>query len=244
MGSLIVYKGCCCSGKTFLLFAFAPHTTNMETVDKSTFLFKHPFTCMISGSSSCGKTVFTLKLVKNITSMCDIPPKQIYWAYSEWQPAYQDLCTIPNVQMIQGLPSLETLKANPTEPKLLVLDDLMLEGAKKNDFFTQLFVRGSHHWNLSCCLLVQSAFYEGLKTPRRNSHYMVLFRNPADQLQVSILARQIFPQQTKYFLESYKNATAQPHSYLLLDLKQTCPDNFRLRTNIFPGQPTIVYLPK
>ena len=211
----------------------------MEQVDESTFLFKHPFTCMVSGNTSSGKTVFTKKLVKHIESMCDIPPKIIFWAYSEWQSGYDELCSMPNVQMIQGLPSLDTLKANPNVPKLLVLDDLMLEGGKKNDFFTQIFVRGSHHWSLSCCILVQSAFYEGLKTPRRNSHYLILFKNP-----VSILARQIFPQQVKYFMQAYKDATSQPYTYLLLDLKQTCPDKFRLRTNIFPDEPTIVYLPK
>jgi hypothetical protein len=52
------------------------------------------------------------------------------------------------------------------------------------------------------------------------------------------LAHQMYPQRTKYFLEAYTAATAQPHGYLVIDMKQETPDILRLRSSIFPGEET------
>ena len=38
--------------------------------------------------------------------------------------------------------------------------------------------------------------------------------------QIMALAHQIYPQRTKYFLEAYTAATAQPNGYLVIDMKQ------------------------
>ena len=61
------------------------------------------------------------------------------------------------------------------------------------------------------------------------------------------LAKQIFPSNTKFIQQAYKDATSRPHGYLLFDLKQQTPDFYRYRSNIFgenqPGY-TIVYTPK
>jgi hypothetical protein len=43
---------------------------------------------------------------------------------------------------------------------------------------------------------------------------MVVFKNPRDVSQIMALAHQMYPQRTKYFLEAYIAATAQPHGYL------------------------------
>lgn len=214
----------------------------MEVCDSATFQFQHPFNMLVSGPSQSGKTVWTKQLVRHIDSMCTQPPEKIIWAYGEMQDAYEEMCTWPRMQLVEGLPSMESLKSEPRKPKLLILDDQMMN--VKKDTLANIFCKGSHHWSLSCCMLVQSAFYEGLKTPRRNAHYMVLFKNPADALQVSTLARQIFPGKKGYFMESYADATSQPYSYLLLDLKQTTPDRLRLRSCVFPHETNVVYLPK
>ncbi|GFO22441.1 hypothetical protein PoB_004894600 [Plakobranchus ocellatus] len=54
--------------------------------------------------------------------------------------------------------------------------------------------------------------------------------------QISYLARQACPGNSKYVEEAYKDATHVPHGYLLLDLKQCTPDNLRLRTTIRPNE--------
>jgi hypothetical protein len=50
------------------------------------------------------------------------------------------------------------------------------------------------------------------------------------------LAHQMYRQRTKYFLEAYTAATARPHGYLVIDMKQETPDILRLRSHIFPGE--------
>jgi len=59
---------------------------------------------------------------------------------------------------------------------------------KGNDTLIKLFTRGCHHWNISVVQIVQNAFFEGLRTSRINTHYLVLFKNPADKLHPCIIA--------------------------------------------------------
>ena len=205
---------------------------------------KHPSTIIVAGPTQSGKTHFTKKLVEYCSQLFDPPPKHIYWAYSEWQPGYQELSTWPNLQMVEGIPELSVLKMD-NEPKLLILDDLM-QTLKTDPRLIHLFTKGCHHWNLSCVHIVQNLFFDGLRTARVNAQYIVLLKNPSDQSQVRTLAKQLFPGKAKYnyFIESYQDACEKPHGYLFCDLNQATPDNMRLRTNIFPGELHIVYCPK
>ena len=52
-----------------------------------------------------------------------------------------------------------------------------------------------------------------------NAHYIVLFKNPRDASQFANLARQMYPKQWQFAVEAYKDATREPYSYLLLDLR-------------------------
>ncbi len=69
-----------------------------------------------------------------------------------------------------------------------------------------------------------------------NSNYLVLFRNPRDKLQLSILARQMYPGDTSFFMQSFDDATKNPHGYLFLDLKQETEERNRVQTGILPLQ--------
>ena len=77
-----------------------------------------------------------------------------------------------------------------------------------------------------------------------NAHYIVLFKNPRDALQVATLARQMYPGNSKFLIEAFKNATEKPFGYLLLDLKPDTDEKYRIRTNIFPDETQYVYIPK
>ena len=70
---------------------------------------------------------------------------------------------------------------------------------------------------------------------------MVVFKNPRDLSQIMAFAHQMYPERTKYLLEVYTAATAQPHGYLVIDMKVETPDILRLRSHIFPGVKQIVY---
>ena len=71
---------------------------------------------------------------------------------------------------------------------------------------------------------------------------MLIFRNPRDSLGITTLARQMYPNNVDYLLESYNDATKRPYGYLLLDLHQLTPTDMRLRTNILPNERHIVYV--
>ena len=69
-----------------------------------------------------------------------------------------------------------------------------------------------------------------------NAHYMVSFENPRDVSQ--------YPKTSQFALEAYRDATREPYSYLLVDLRPEQDEEFRLRTNIFPGETHYVYVPR
>ena len=149
------------------------------------------------------------------------------------------------VEFVEGIPNMAMLKANKNERKLLICDDLMQSlGKEKNNELVSLFCRGSHHWNIGIIHIVQNLFFNNLRTARVNSHYLVLLKNPSDRLQVMNLGRQLYPGQQKFFLESFNDACSEPYGYILIDNEPATPEEARLRTCIFPGEQSYVYVPK
>ena len=199
---------------------------------------KHPFTCIVAGPSGSGKTVFTTRLIENVRDMIEPAPDRVLWCYGVYQSFFSET---KNVEFHEGLPNLDVFDGK--QRVLLILDDLMHE---TDDRVSQIFTRVSHHKNLSVLYLTQNLFY-GSKQNRTislNSHYVVLFKNARDATQISHLAGQMYPGKSKFMIEAYRDATSNPFSYLLVDLKPDTEDRLRLRSNIFPGETPYVYLPK
>lgn len=200
--------------------------------------WKHPFAAIIAGPSSCGKTQFVLKFLKYLNEMCDTKFSEIIWYYSEWQHWYSEY---PYIQFEEGLPPS---KFPDTSPRLIIIDDLMREADGK---IVDLFTKGCHHKNISIFFITQNIFHQGKgqRDISLNAHYIVYFKNPRDKAQILHLARQVSPEDPKFLQEAYNDATSEPHGYLMLDLKQSTPDEIRFRTKIFPcDEGIIVYVPK
>nr|CAD2186274.1 unnamed protein product [Meloidogyne enterolobii] len=136
-----------------------------------------------------------------------------------------------------GVPEPELIKQH----QLLVLDDLMLN--IQSEFLDLLFTRGSHNWGVSVIFVTQSLYGRNTKTARANAHYILLTKNPQGLLQVRTLGSQLFPKMMNYFLESYRDATSERFSYLLINMHPSTEEHLRLSTNIFPGEKTTIYLP-
>ena len=119
-------------------------------------------------------------------------------------------------------------------PSLIVIDDLMRDATNSKDV-CELFVEGSHHRNISVACIMQNAFSKGKenRTMSINTQYMVLFKNPRDQVGPAILARQMYPNNSKKFMNKYTEATKRPYGYLFIDLKQNTLEEDRLKTDIF-----------
>ena len=200
--------------------------------------FKHPFTGLVAGPTGCGKTEFVFKVIENKTKMIYPPPSRIWYCYGEYQPLF---ATYPYITFNEGLPDISNFDGK--EPTLLVIDDLMEE---TNNTVVSIFTKISHHRNISVFYLAQNLFPKNkhARTISLNSHYLILFKNPRDASQFAVLARQMYPNGSKFAVEAFKDATEKPYGYLLVDLKPDTEKRLRLRTNIFPGEQTTVYVKK
>jgi len=200
--------------------------------------WKHPFSAIVAGPSGSGKTVFVTRFINNVDNMCDVRFKNIYWHHATGLPPPSKL-PINRVQVRSGLPDMEEFDG--VEPNLIVIDDMMRES---DGNVVDLFTKGSHHRNLSVFFITQNLFHQGRgqRDISLNAHYIVCFKNPRDRAQITHLARQVYPNDPRFIVDSYADATHTPHGYLLLDLKQSTPDELRVRTCVFPDDSPFNYV--
>lgn len=209
--------------------------SSSKHLDPRDYSFKHPSTCMIAGPTSCGKTVFVQRVLENGKKiLMSLPPRRkIVWAYGQWQESYSKPIPGCEVEYIDGLPDDESISSDP--PDLLIIDDLMNE-LGDNPRLANMFTKGSHHMNMSIIFIVQNIFHQAkqMRNISLNCHYIVLMKNPRDKSQIFALARQLYPNKMKFFIEAYEDATREPYSYLRVDLTPATPECFRLLTKLFP----------
>ena len=86
---------------------------------------------------------------------------------------------------------------------LIVFDDQMID-AGKDKGIVNLLTRGSHRRNLSVIYIVQNLLHQGKgnRSISLNSHYLVLFKNPRDKLQILTLAKQMYPSMIAFTFQS------------------------------------------
>ena len=182
-----------------------------------------------------GKSTWVKRLLMDSHRLIQPSPTRVIWLYKRWQPMYSDLLErLPMLEFQQGIPRDKDFFLNPHEITLIVIDDLMKDATRDSEI-CELFTEGSHHRNLSVICLMQNIFNKGRenRTMNLNTQYMALFKNPRDQQQISILGRQMYPNNSKHFLDIFRKSVEKPFGYLLVDLKQNTPESQRLRTNIF-----------
>ena len=199
--------------------------------------WKHPFSAIVAGPSGSGKSHFVTRFITNSRHMCDTDFKNIHWHHgSGVQPPLTDA----RIQFKTGLPNMDDFDGS-NGSNLIIIDDMMRESDAN---VVDLFTKGSHHRSLSVFFITQNLFHQGRgqRDISLNAHYIVCFKNPRDRAQIRHLARQVFPDDSKFLEESYADATRTPHGYLLLDLKQSTPDELRVRTRVFPDDAPYNYV--
>lgn len=205
-------------------------------MNTATIQLESPFFALLAAPSHAGKSTWCQKLVRHADQMISPPVSNIIWCYTIAQPWMKDLT--PKVTFHQGMIDITRVPGG----SLLLLDDLQQSLTSKD---SALATKISHHKNISVVYITQNLFYKGSahRDLSLNANYIILFKNPRDKGQASVLARQLYPGKTEYFMKSYSDATEKPYGYLLINLRQTTPESLRLCTNIFPGEKIAIYLP-
>jgi len=190
---------------------------------------------MVAGPTASGKTFFVRCLLENQKYLLmNLPERRkILWAYGQWQTNYSKPIPGCEVEYVDGLPDDESISSSP--PDLLIIDDLMTE-LGDNPRLANMFTKGSHHLGMSIIFIVQNIFHQAkqMRNISLNCHYFILLKNPRDKSQIQNLARQLYPNKMKYFIEAYEDATKEPYSYLRVDLTPSTPECFRLQSKLFP----------
>lgn len=206
----------------------------------------HPATMLIAGGTGSGKSVFTRSLLANHKqTFSNLPaaPK-IVWCYGIFQQSFRNQIPNTRTKYHEGMIDEEYLQIN--KPDVVVIDDMMTE--KANDSFVHnLFTKISHHMSITVIFITQNMYEKGQCKMKRNAHYLVMMRSPSDKSQILTLSRQLYPGNSKFFLEAYDDSTKQKFGYLFIDVSPNSEDKTRLKTDIIPrsGKLAItVYVPK
>jgi len=209
--------------------------------------FKTPSSIMISGPSQCGKTVLTLKLLKNLEEMFAGEIFKIVYCYGAYQSCFVKFKEeVPNLVFVDGFPE-NVLDLFENQPGIMIVDDLMAS-CSNDQRMADLMTKHSHHRNITVIYIVQNLFPPGKfsRTISLNCHYIFAFKNCRDSLGIGIstLVQQAFCDRTDrlYALESFNDATDKMYGYLLFDMHPSTHRDFRLRTNIFPNERHVSYV--
>lgn len=224
--------------------------SEQEVMGKTHLVFKNPFTCLIAGPTSSGKTVFTTRLIENRDEMIAPTIDEVIWCYGIDSPQIKVLKDkFPGlIKFNKGLPEMEKLKkrkeGNPDKNVLIVIDDLMSE--TKGGTVADLFSKGAHHLNMSVIYIVQNVFCQNkeMRNIFLNAQYRILFNNPGDQTQLTVLNSRMFPGQKMFLHNVMKEARKKnPHGYVLLDTHPRTRPELSVRSDVFPGEDNIIYKP-
>jgi len=204
--------------------------------------FKIPFGMIISGPSSSGKSSFLLKLIAEASTLCHPPPKSILYCFGEMSTTLPELQKI-GIPVYNGVPPEDLIKRQE-KPLLLILDDLLLSISE--NYLSSLFTAKSHHQNFAVVFVTQSLFEKKIRVARQNAQYLILMRSPNSALSIRNIGVQLFPRQLDFFLDAYKQATAEPYGYLVIDMHAASDPLLRLRTNLFKNDDALpsIFTPK
>jgi hypothetical protein len=146
-------------------------------------------------------------------------PEKVLFCYGEYQKIFDNYKR--DITFKQGLPDVK--KFNGKQRTLLIIDDMMTES---NEDGSNIVTKYSHHRDISVIFLTQNLFYKSRHS--RTMSFMVIFKNLPDKIQIATLARQMFPNNSKYLVDAYEQATRKPYQYLVIDLKPETDDHFRV----------------
>lgn len=209
-------------------------------------------THLVVGPSGSGKTYRTCDILRLKNEIIENGEniKNVVFCYAAWQPIYEKLKQDKVVtRFVNKNPSSDEFVKlvqdySNNGGSIVVIDDFM---TKINEDMVDIVTVQSRHYNTTTFILFQSLFPPN-KLARQislNVKYLHIHKNPRENAQIQILARQLSPTNSKWIVDVYHKVTEEPHQCLLIDLTQQRNENMRYRSNYLPNEfPMKVWTPE
>lgn len=217
----------------------------MEAFDEIDLGIRGNFSLIISGVSNSGKTTKAIEFLLRAKEIAHTPFSKIIIFCNNYQKIYEKLREQYTVVFVD---TIEKAEAEFINEAVLLIDDKLCEVETKgplNTFVTELFCRKVHHDRINVIFLIQSLFSKNLRTIFNNTTYLLIGKFVKDRATIIHFGKQFCPHNPRYMQESYEFATSLPFGFLFVDLHVLSQDRYRLRSGVFPSDPTFeIYVSK
>lgn len=123
------------------------------------YIFKHPFNCVINGPTNSGKTFLLTEIIKYRDVLINDCPNHFIYCYKTWQPSYDKIKVfLPSMLFIEGIPDPDQLQS--LSNRLIIFDDLNSQYINNHEIM-DIFTVGSHHRNISVIVISHNIFAKG-----------------------------------------------------------------------------------
>lgn len=173
-----------------------------------------------------------MDIIRNIDTFAASPPQKVVYFYKEWQDKFDVMKASMGVQFIEDNDNIVEFVKDLGTTAFVIFDDMLNSTNLKS--VAQIFTVHGRHLNLSLAFLSQRLFNnnENFRQISQNSDYMCIFKNPRNSQDIQNLANQITPKSHE-LVYIYQKATANPYSYIFINLTQECVPQLKFINNIF-----------
>lgn len=223
--------------------------------------FKHPITGIIAGPSGGGKTTFICKLLDYQEIYFDIKFKYIVFYIGTTiyeNPIVQQFIEENSHAYVIEINQKYKDKEFETnfkkdflkdckdrgEDGCIVFDDMMQE-LSNCGILSNLFTKYSSHYKLSIFHITQNLFFKSKKDPNehvtlyRNTHMLVLFKNPLDSSVASLVARRLASGKKYTLVLNMINKVLDKYRYIIINGGFKRDSAIQYVTDIFNESPTL-----